>query len=148
MTNFQPDQASKGLSFITPERALLLLPVLAGIVLSGAVAGFALVPAVNKLQELEKLETNDQLQKFDHLISDFKNYILSKIPILKNNLKALESNSIYKEKYGVFITGMRERLVKSINISNTRKLGEEDLLEYINGPTQVTTEKSNKKKRL
>ncbi|NBV70211.1 MAG: exodeoxyribonuclease VII small subunit [Synechococcaceae bacterium WB4_2_0805] len=55
MTNFQPDQASKGLSFITPERALLLLPVLAGIVLSGAVAGFALVPAANKLQELEKL---------------------------------------------------------------------------------------------
>ena len=41
MTNFQPDQASKGLSFITPERALLLLPVLAGIVLSGAIAGFA-----------------------------------------------------------------------------------------------------------
>lgn len=99
------------------------------------------------IKELEKLETNDQLQKFDHLISDFKNYILSKIPMLNNNLKALESNSIYKEKYGVFITGMREMLVKSIKISNTRKLGEEDLLEYINGPPQVTTEQSNKKKK-
>jgi len=66
MTNFQPDQASKGLSFITPERALLLLPVLAGIVLSGAVAGFALVPAANKLQELEKLE-KENLKKRDDL---------------------------------------------------------------------------------
>ena len=66
MTNFQQDQASKGLSFITPERALLLLPVLAGIVLSGAIAGFALVPAVNKLQELEKLE-KENLKKRDDL---------------------------------------------------------------------------------
>jgi len=99
------------------------------------------------IKELEKLETNDQLQKFDHLISDFKNYILSKIPMLNNNLEALESNSRYKEKYGVFITGMREMLVESIKISNTRKLGEEDLLEYINGPPQVTTEQSNKKKK-
>ncbi len=65
MTNFQPDQASKGLSFITPERALLLLPVLAGIVLSGAIAGFALVPAVNKLQELEKLEKENLKKRAD-----------------------------------------------------------------------------------
>ena len=103
------------------------------------------------IKELEKLETNDQLQKFDHLISDFKNYVLneiSKIPMLKiNNLEALESNSKYKEKYGDFITDMRKMLVESIEISNTRKLGEEDLLEYINGPPQVITEQSNKKKK-
>lgn len=99
------------------------------------------------IKELEKLETNDQLQKFDHLISDFKNYILSKIPMLNNNLEALESNSRYKEKYGDFITNMRIMLVESIKISNTRKLGEEALLEYINGPPQVTTEEPNKKKK-
>ena len=101
------------------------------------------------IKELEKLEkTNDQLQKFDHLILDFKNYVLnkmSKIPVLKiNNLEALESNSIYIEKYGNFITGMREMLVESINTSNTRKLDPEALLEYINGPPQVTTEELNK----
>ena len=96
------------------------------------------------IKELEKLKTNDQLQKFDHLISDFKNYVLSKIPMLNNNLEALESNSRYIDKYGNFITGMREMLVESINTSNTRKLDPEALLEYINGPPQVTTEELNK----
>ena len=56
MTNFQPEQKATGLALVTPERALLLLPVLAGVVLAALIAGLALVPLAGKLQELDKLE--------------------------------------------------------------------------------------------
>lgn len=56
MTNFQPEQKATGLALVTPERALLLLPVLAGVLLAAVIAGLALVPLAGKLQELDKLE--------------------------------------------------------------------------------------------
>ena len=56
MTNFQPEQKATGLALVTPERALLLLPVLAGVVVAAVIAGLALVPLAGTLQELDKLE--------------------------------------------------------------------------------------------
>ena len=56
MTNFQPEQKATGLALVTPERALLLLPVLAGVVIAAVIAGLALVPLAGTLQELDKLE--------------------------------------------------------------------------------------------
>ena len=56
MTNFQPEQKATGLALVTPERALLLLPVLAGVVVAAVIAGLALVPLAGKLKELDKLE--------------------------------------------------------------------------------------------
>jgi hypothetical protein len=63
MTNFQPDQKTTGLAVITPERALLILPVLASVVLAGAIAGLALLPLGGKLQELDKLEKERVVKK-------------------------------------------------------------------------------------
>ncbi|MBJ7364538.1 MAG: hypothetical protein JHD39_06480, partial [Synechococcus sp. SupBloom_Metag_053] len=66
MTNFQPEQKATGLALVTPERALLLLPVLAGVVLAAVIAGLALVPLAGKLQELDKLE-KERITKRDAL---------------------------------------------------------------------------------
>lgn len=66
MTNFQPEQKATGLALVTPERALLLLPVLAGVVLAALIAGLALVPLAGKLQELDKLE-KERITKRDAL---------------------------------------------------------------------------------
>ena len=66
MTNFQPEQKATGLALITPERALLLLPVLAGVVVAAVIAGLALVPLAGTLQELDKLE-KERITKRDAL---------------------------------------------------------------------------------
>lgn len=66
MTNFQPEQKATGLALVTPERALLLLPVLAGVLLAAVIAGLALVPLAGKLQELDKLE-KERITKRDAL---------------------------------------------------------------------------------
>ena len=66
MTNFQPEQKATGLALVTPERALLLLPVLAGVVVAAVIAGLALVPLAGKLQELDKLE-KERITKRDAL---------------------------------------------------------------------------------
>ncbi len=66
MTNFQPEQKATGLALVTPERALLLLPVLAGVVVAAVIAGLALVPLAGTLQELDKLE-KERITKRDAL---------------------------------------------------------------------------------
>ncbi|WP_295474855.1 hypothetical protein [Synechococcus sp. UW140] len=66
MTNFQPEQKATGLALVTPERALLLLPVLAGVVVTAVIAGLALVPLAGTLQELDKLE-KERITKRDAL---------------------------------------------------------------------------------
>ncbi len=100
------------------------------------------------INESIRLKTNEPLKKFDNLILGFKNYILNKTPILNNSLEELESNSSYKKKYGNFITEMRKKIELEVNkYSPIHDLDEIALLEYINGPPQLTPVKEPKQNK-
>ncbi len=75
MTNFQVAARSKP-RFITPERAVLLLPIIAGAMVGFVVLLFGLIPLLVKVQEKQ-----DVLQEMERMKSE--------LPLLRQQLAAL-----------------------------------------------------------
>ena len=63
MTNFQAQPTTKSLRWLTPERAVLVLPIAAGLLLSLALGSFVITPLSLRLQaKHQKLEALRQLR--------------------------------------------------------------------------------------
>ena len=76
MTNFQPNPAKSQLGWLTPERSVLVLPVLGGVLLAGVIAIGALTPLLVTLR--------DQKAKLDALLFQQR-----ELPALKQRLQGL-----------------------------------------------------------
>ena len=76
MTNFQPNQAKSQLGWLTPERSVLVLPVVGGALLAVVIAIGALTPLLVTLR--------DQKGKLNALLSQ-----QIELPALKQRLRGL-----------------------------------------------------------
>jgi type IV pilus assembly protein PilO len=76
MTNFQPNPAKSQLGWLTPERSVLVLPVLGGVLLAGVIAIGALTPLLVTIR--------DQKAKLDALLFQQR-----ELPALKQRLQGL-----------------------------------------------------------